>query len=297
MRYREHLPPALLTPWVRCFWTLQADPGPGIPTPAAPDRHLVVPDACLDLLFRLHERPKGPGAQVVGTMTRPLPVVNPPSVDLLGVRFHPGAARPFLPCPANHLTDDGLELELAWPDGALLRERLTLLPSTGARIRVLSGELLARLGPWEESTGARADAQVREALRLLHRPAPPATAEVARRVGLGRRQLGRRFREAVGIPPSVAHRVLRFQDGLHLLWTRPDLSLSRVALTAGYHDQPHFTREFQALAAEAPGRYRRRRGLVGAVPRDHSPDGPLGRPVAMIGRDDPSVQDAGPAGV
>ena len=225
----------------------------------------MVPDACLDLLFRLHGRPEGAGALLVGTMTRPLPVLNPPSVDLLGVRFHPGAARPFLPCPADHLTDDGLELGRAWPEGASLRERLALLPSTGARIRTLSGELLARLAPWEEATEAHPDVQVQEALRLLHRPTPPTTAEVAQRVGLGRRQLGRRFRNAVGIPPSVAHRVLRFQDGLHLLWTRPDLSLSRVALAAGYHDQPHFTREFKALAGEAPGGYRRRRGLGRAV--------------------------------
>lgn len=251
-RYREHPPCPALAPYVRCFWTLR---GP----PASPGTRQVVPDACQDLLFRFQGPSDGPSAVAVGTMTEPLPVPDEGEADFLGVRFHPWGARPFLGVPARELTDLSVPLDDLWgPASREVTEGLDALPPGRCRIRTLERALAGRLGESDEVP----DAAVRAAVRRLEASRGAiAVAELASRVGLGRRQLGRRFRDAVGLPPSVAARVVRFQAALARIHAAPALSLSRVALEAGYYDQAHLTREFRALAGEPPGAYRRRRGL------------------------------------
>lgn len=69
----------------------------------------------------------------------------------------------------------------------------------------------------------------------------PASGEVAVRLA--------------ALPPG-RHRI-RILARIH---AEPALSLSRVALGAGYYDQAHLTREFGALAGEPPGAYWVRRG-------------------------------------
>lgn len=248
--YREHLPSASLAPYVRCYWTHRE-------RPARPRTRQVVPDACLDLIFFLHGPTGAPPALAVGTMTEPLPVRTEGPTDLLGVRFHPGAATAFLPVPASELTDRSVSLDTLWDTGGgEAAERLAALPPGPGRLVLLESLLRGRLA----RVTVQPDPTVRTAVRILEetRGSVPVAA-LARAVGLGRRQLGRRFRRSVGVPPRTAGRVLRFQAALRDLQADPRADLSRIALAAGYHDQPHFTREFGEMAGETPGRYRRRR--------------------------------------
>lgn len=250
-RYREHLPSPVLAPYVRCYWTLRG-------RAEAPTTRRVVPDACQDILFRFAGPGDGGPHLAVGTMTRPLPVRDEDDADYLGVRFHPWGARPFLGLPARELTDHRVPLGAVWGPAAEVSERLAALPPGRDRLRTLERALLSRI----RNAGEGPDAAVRAAVgRLEAGPGGVAVSELARLAGLGRRQLGRRFLDAVGIPPSVAARIVRFQGALSRLHARPGLCLSRLALEAGYCDQAHLTREFRALAGEPPGAYRRRRGL------------------------------------
>lgn len=251
MSYREHAPSPALVPYVACYWTLSGHVAPGEERERA-----VVPDACMDILFNL--APSAPGSlasQVVGTMTRPLPVREAGTLDLLGVRFRAGGATPFLRLPAREITDGAVQLQDLWgPEAASLTDRLRESPDTPARVRILEEALRRRLSERE----GEADARVLAAAGLVE--ATRGTADVdalADLTGLGRRQLERRFLAVVGISPKTALRVIRFQHALTRLQERPDEALSRVALEAGYHDQAHFTREFHALSGETPGAYRR----------------------------------------
>jgi transcriptional regulator GlxA family with amidase domain len=74
--------------------------------------------------------------------------------------------------------------------------------------------------------------------------------------GYSHRRFVALFRGAVGLPPKLYCRILRFQAALHLLATPPPLPLAEVALAAGYSDQPHLNREFRELAGVSPGEYR-----------------------------------------
>jgi AraC-like DNA-binding protein len=77
-------------------------------------------------------------------------------------------------------------------------------------------------------------------------------------VGLGERQLRRRFLDGVGYGPKTLARVLRFQRLLALLTDdragRP--TLAEAAALAGYADQAHMTAECTRLAGRSPAAIR-----------------------------------------
>lgn len=260
--YREHAPRRALARHVECYWTARARIGPG-----GSIRDRVLPDGCMDILFSFGDAPSSGGAdtpesQVVGTMTRPLDVEYGGEVHLLGVRFRPGGARAYLPAEAAALTDESAPLEDLWGRAAgEVWERLVAAPDSSERVAILDRVLLDRLQRARVSSDEpvlRASEAAAAAIggRTSH---PPSVDAMAAAAGLGRRQLERRFLAAVGIPPKTAFRVARFRDAVARLHAHPTADLARIALEAGYADQPHFTREFRALAGTTPGAYRRER--------------------------------------
>ena len=76
---------------------------------------------------------------------------------------------------------------------------------------------------------------------------------LAAEVGWSRRHLGERFRAEFGLAPKVAARVVRFERARRLLERPGRPGLATVAVTTGYYDQAHMTREWRALAGCSPG--------------------------------------------
>jgi AraC family transcriptional regulator len=84
-----------------------------------------------------------------------------------------------------------------------------------------------------------------------------SVAELAREAGVHRVHVARSFRDHYGISVSSYARRVRVQGALHLLATST-LSLSQLALQAGFADQSHLTREVRALIGQTPGALRSR---------------------------------------
>jgi len=82
--------------------------------------------------------------------------------------------------------------------------------------------------------------------------------ELAALTGLSQSYFSHSFKAATGYPPYQWHmraRIGRVQDML----TNSDLSLTEVAMRAGFADQAHFTRVFRSIAGETPAAWRRAR--------------------------------------
>jgi transcriptional regulator GlxA family with amidase domain len=206
----------------------------------------------MDVIFDLSPRSVAGGpletSFAVGTMTRPLPVLSSGSVHLIGVRFRPAGALPFLDLAAHELVDERAALDALW--GSEAPEALERVHEGG--MNGLDALLVRRL-----PKARRDDRTVRRAAGLLAESSTPGRVdEVASALSLGRRQLERRFRDAVGVPPSTLVRILRFRRAVALLGAPARHPLSRVAVEAGYHDQPHMNRDFRELAGMTPGAYR-----------------------------------------
>ena len=251
MRYVEVSPCAALAPYVQCYWGLELS-GPR----TAP--HRVMPDGCLDILLELSERPR---LQVVGAMRRAevVPVSSPAS--FVAVRFRPGGAHPFLRLPLMELTDGKLALEDLWPaEARRWRERLEEAGGMAARFALLERLLLERLPQRGE------DAGVLHAAEVIGRARGQVPVRALEQVmGVGARQVERRFLAAVGLSPKVLCRIERLQHALALSQGPRRLEGAELALAAGYYDQAHHVREFRALTGMTPGAYAREQAQVGFV--------------------------------
>jgi AraC-like DNA-binding protein len=232
MAYRELPPPSPSAPHVACLWIRDPELRARV--------HRVMPDACADVVWVQGER-----LVVAGPATGPALSAVPAGAAAVGVRFRVGAAGGALGVPARELLDLRVGLEELWgAAGAELAERLDAAPDRRAALGLLTAAVAARLPERGEL-----DRIVRAAAVRVARPGV-AVETLGSVVGLGERQLRRRFDDAVGYGPKTLQRVLRFQRFLAL--AERDDDLAALAFAAGYADQAHLTRECRRLAGLPP---------------------------------------------
>jgi AraC-like DNA-binding protein len=219
MAYRELVRPGS---HVACVWI--RDPEPRART------QRVLPDACVDVVWT------GERLVVAGPATGPVLANVPAGAAAMGVRFRVGAAGGALGLPAAELLDATVALDDLWgAEGAEIAERVGSAPTPAAQLQALAAAVGAR-------PRAEPDPFVRAAATGAQRTA----------LGIGERQLRRRFADAVGYGPKTLDRVLRFQRFLTLAAREALPDLARLALEAGYADQAHLTRECTRLAGLPP---------------------------------------------
>jgi AraC-like DNA-binding protein len=240
VRYAETKPGDALAPWVACYWSITATDAP-----AGADR--ILPDGCADIIVDLAGEPD---AFVVGTMSTALLSPRGPRVELFGIRFRPGAALPFMGVPLKEITDQRVALDVLWGAraGALSEALVGVAPHD--RVRQAERILLGRPRRVRSE-----DEMVPRAVELFRRArGGVAVRDVAAALGVGERRLVRAFDRCVGLSPKGFARVMRFREVFRQLeqGARP---WTRIAGDAGYADQPHLIREFQALAGVTPTQY------------------------------------------
>jgi AraC-like DNA-binding protein len=255
VRYAETTPVGALAPWVACFWSITADDAP-----AFTDR--ILPDGCADVIVDLARTPH---AFVVGTMSTALRTPVAGCVDLFGIRFRPGSALPFLGVPLREITDQRVPLDALWGSrGAAL---LDVLANVAPHDRVRHAErVLAACGVRPR----REDDIVPQAVSLFRRArGGAAVRDVAAALGVGERRLVRAFDRCVGLSPKGFARVMRFREVCRQIQQGEVLRWTQLAGDAGYADQPHLIREFQALARLTPAQYAAERQGVRFVQYDN----------------------------
>ncbi|HEX6910387.1 MAG TPA: DUF6597 domain-containing transcriptional factor, partial [Longimicrobium sp.] len=193
--YRETPPPPPLREALVCAWTQVVGAG------AADYAQRVMPDGCMDVVLIGDAPPV-----VVGPMTRAATSLLPPGALLTGVRFRPGHAAAVLGAPASALVDAAVPLRDLWGrTAASVVEAVAGAPSADARQAALTAALLRRM-----ADARTADAAMASAARWLARHPAGRVERLADMLGLGERQLRRRFAEAVGYAPKTFQRIARF---------------------------------------------------------------------------------------
>jgi AraC family carnitine catabolism transcriptional activator len=137
-----------------------------------------------------------------------------------------------------------LDMMLAWIDGqqggALAGEIASHLMLSGWR----SGDQ-PQPAPWVHAQ-AIADPVLEQALALmvLHIEEPLSCAEIARRVGLSLRQLQRLFARKLNATPVRHYQLVRLSKA-HALLQQTDLSVTEIAVSAGFGSLEHFCRVYR----------------------------------------------------
>jgi AraC-like DNA-binding protein len=224
-------------------------------------RERVFPNGIVELIIQLDDRYRDvdgdatkptPATCVTGLFSAPFVIEAPARpCRVLGIRFHPPGAWALLAHPLLELagitTDLGDLLGGAAPE---LAERCADGKSGAERVGCVIAWLSERLQ--REQATQRVDPAVRWATACIAQTAGAVPISAIRaRTGLSTARLSATFREQVGVTPKRLARIRRFGKALGMLHDSPQ-PLSRIALTAGYYDQPHMNAEFRELAGLTP---------------------------------------------
>lgn len=194
-------------------------------------------------------------AVVVGARTRFVDAVVRDRRLTVGVRLAPGALEALTGVRGRDLADRGVALDELWPsDTARLLDRVSHeRGSESAR-----GELLALIR--RRASGRRPpDWRVRGFVRQLRSGRNHSLDAIATALGVSHRTLRRTCRDTIGFGPKRMARIERLYRGISLSVSGRGREGSRLAAAAGYADQSHMIREFQALLGETPSAFMRRR--------------------------------------
>lgn len=235
--YRELAPSRELRALVACRWMRI------VPQDSASTETLILPDGCVDLIWR-------DGELVLAGLDRSVnstPVRR--GAPILGLRLRPGVAGAVLGMPASEVVDERLPLqEVLGKEAAELTE-LIGDGGDGAVFGHLEGLVVSRVRE------ARPDSLVLAATRRLGFPGS-RVEWLADALGISERQLRRRFHAAVGYGPKTLDRVLRFRRFVSQApaVSSGEIDLARLAADLGYADQSHLTRDCVRLSGMTPGR-------------------------------------------
>jgi len=78
------------------------------------------------------------------------------------------------------------------------------------------------------------------------------SGELARRLGLSRQTLARRFRRQVGVGPKMLARVVRLRATVARIERAEQVDWAELALDLGFSDQAHLCSELRELAGASP---------------------------------------------
>jgi AraC-like DNA-binding protein len=238
--YAEWRPAGALLDDVACTWMN------ALPEAAVPPLQ-IVPDGCIDIVWT------GERLGVAGPDTEPIFESFPPGTVIVGVRFRPGAAPPWLGLPASEFVNGRVALEEFWRgDARRLSDRLqeTRDPHRAAEL-MLSALVSRSRRPSLIDPAARAVADILARDDGGRVRIPQLTAVL----GLSERTLRRRCESAFGYGPKTLERILRFQQFLGLLRRSTAPHLAQLAAASGFADQAHLTREVRRLGGLTPAAF------------------------------------------
>ncbi|OXM56990.1 AraC family transcriptional regulator [Amycolatopsis thailandensis] len=162
--------------------------------------------------------------------------------------------------PLRELTNSAIAAADLMPSGPLT-ERLAEAADWPERFRPLDEYLISRLARGPELAPA-----VRFAWDRLA-AGPVRIDALAEEIGWSRQHLNTRFREQIGLNPSIVGRITRLNRVMALVNRASSLSWAEVAHLGGYSDQAHLIREFRALTGCSPTEVGKPAGLF--VPPGH----------------------------
>jgi AraC-like DNA-binding protein len=221
-------------------------------------QHAGLPSRYIDLIISLArpieiarmpgvQSPGAYGAFVAGLQQAPALVRMSGEVDCLHVFLKPGAARALLGVSGGELASRVVHLaDISNTMCNELVERLNGAHTWPQRFAAVDRVLVQRLRP---VTMPDAMTAAWRSLAISH--GRIAVHELARHIGLSRRQFGERFISEFGIAPKAAARVFRCERACRLFLRSPGRIVD-VALASGFHDQAHMVHEWHALAGCTP---------------------------------------------
>ena len=269
--YREVRPCSALARYVDCYRIMRLR---RLSEPAITSR--VLPTGATDVFFSLRD-PVGPPvlpagsigstgstvfqSYVGGPMDQAFVTKLGGLIDVVGVRFKPGGATPFLREPLHRLVGLHIDLEaIVGSDAAEVVADLGATANDTECISFLERRLVRCLERREHRVDPLPDPDVALAVDLVAQAGGNLSIRsLEEATGSSGRRLQRKFGEHVGLTPKGYARVVRLRRAVALLDRRPEANLLELVHNGGFYDQAHLIREFKDGVGPTPGAYARAR--------------------------------------
>jgi AraC-like DNA-binding protein len=213
-------------------------------------------DGCSGILLNLGESLSlGDIAFATGAVLLPVSkqtqrLILPPGAQVAGLRFHPAVGFGVLGkhCEAPTV----LTMEDAPFDLMALYHQLRHTKGHHARVTALY-----RWANRVIATSHQVPPTLSQAIQSLnHLPFSTKLHRLSENIPLSQRQLERQFQKWLGMTAKQYQRILRVQKTLSGLKENQDMALVSLALSYGFTDQAHMTRELKKFAKITPRQYR-----------------------------------------
>lgn len=231
-------PPETLSRLLACSWT-------AFPT----GTHLLVPDACSDLLWTSHGE-----IWLCGPETTGWTFALPKGTTAVGVRLRPGMVPAVFGIDTSTLLNRRVRLGDVIGKHAECSVASVIAEATCADDRRLALESFVATLPVVK---AHRDFAEQTLNRLTSWPRAPQS-ELASHLGLTPRQLHRKCTYGFGYGPSTLARIIRFHRFLAITEIdRPSVAwpIAAAAIDAGYTDQAHLGRDCRSITGRTPKKF------------------------------------------
>lgn len=251
--YSQFAPSPQLASYVACYWTITGGHG------RQATKIRVLPDGCMDAIFDLNGglRPMGvstpneskPKAFVTGASITPVVISLPESPLIVGIRFKPGGAVPFLRISAMELAETSAELDDLLPEFARLGTTLAGEANCPNRmVQALDRLLLEHLVTTDQTSGLTS-----HTIQAMTGAASSIRVNsLVQNIGVSLKTLERTLKHHTGLTPKRLCRTIRFISTIRTLTANPQIPLANLAHDLGFTDQAHFNREFKSMAGLSP---------------------------------------------
>lgn len=224
-----------------------------------PVKERIIPSGCPSLVFhrgqQMYSSSKNdfqPHSFICGQSSGYSDLNNNGKVDMIVVVFQPWGAKAFFPIPMDEFFNTEISLDDINDKNLLeLTEKLMYIEDNKECICLIENYLSQQLYLLKEYNFRRINAAIK-AIKTIPQIGVNDLSQIS---CLSNKQFNRIFSEYVGAKPKEYLRIVRFQRALYILQTRPDISLTELALESGYYDQPHCIKEFKTFSGYTPKEY------------------------------------------
>ena len=173
-------------------------------------------------------------------------------VGFLGVRLNPHAVSQLLNIPANEVVNHVFDFcDLFRQEGTDLADQVYSAANTPERIARVSDYLTKKASCKVDPVKYFVD-------QVIGYRGAVDIPTMQQESGLSVKQFERRFKAISGFPPKYFARIVRFQAVKDSYALGQFSSMTSLAYSCNYYDQPHFNREFKEFSGVQPLQYFKR---------------------------------------
>ena len=254
LRHSRRSPAAGLAAWVEHYWMVSWDLRGHEPYTAQ-----TLPHPSFQVVFEKNH------SLVSGVSTGMFTRVLEGNSNVFGIKFNPGAFRPFLACPASALANRTVPVNSIFGKDVETLEAVLVSPckEEDEMVEAANAFLLPRVPAEVDDTIVLARQLVR---RILEDRAIKTVDDLARSVTIGKRTLQRIFNEYVGANPKWVIRRYRLHEVIERFHSDSGASVdfAQLALELGYFDQAHLINDFRSIVGYSPVQYQKLAGKTTA---------------------------------